>query len=490
MDYYNLLNLPFDATADELREAYFSAARKYHPDAAGGLSTEKQFINIQQAYEVLSNPSKRKAYDSSLPPAVKEKPSLSISATYSSEALQKSNDPQLIYVLLTLETEVTHDPVNRPPIHLNIILDKSTSMRGGRMEMVQKNLIQLFRWLKPDDIISVVAFSDRAEVVLPPVALKDANQVEAKLISLYPNGATEIYQGLELGFDVFKRFAGRSDLTKHLILITDGHTYGDEEKCYHLAEIANQEGVIFNTLGIGDEWNDKFLDKLSALSGGNALFIRNDRDLMHFVEQKIQSITQKYARKSELHLDLPENVNLRYAFRSQPDIGPLELSWPIQIGTVDYSRKTSVILEFEVNRVAELSNAQIGSGKLIFDIPSKPIPTERHFIELSLPVRETRGVERAPAVIINAMARISLYRMQEKANEEVRAGNIDLATQHLQLLASRLMARGEIELAGAAMSEAENLLDKGKFSRDGEKIIKYGTRSLITPTGIDMSKND
>jgi len=490
MDYYNLLNLPFDATTDELRAAYFAAARMYHPDAANGLNSEKLFINIQQAYDTLSNPARRKAYDHAIPPAAKEKSSLVIDAVYSSQAMQKIDDPQLVYVLLTFGTNLASIPQNRPPIHLAIIIDRSTSMRGERMEMVQKNLLQLFRWLKPDDVVSIVAFSDRAELIVEPTALKDVNQIESRLLALSVYGATEIYQGLELGFEVFKRTAGRSDLAKHLLLITDGHTYGDEEKCFQLAETANQEGVIFNTLGIGEDWNDKFIDRLSALSGGNAVYISSDRDLLRFIEQKIQSISQKYVRKTELHFELPENVTLRYAFRNQPDISPLETTSPIQIGTVDYGRKTSVILQFVVNGLTIHEKAKIGSGKVIFDIPSRPIPIDRHFIEFSLPIRENWSLERAPASVVNAMARISLYRLQEKAKEEVNAGNIDLATHHLQLLASRLLARGETELAGAALSEAESLQENRKFSIDGEKYIKYGTRSLNMPLESEMNDHD
>jgi len=89
------------------------------------------------------------------------------------------------------------------------------------------------------------------------------------------------------------------------------------------------------------------------------------------------------------------------------------------------------------------------------------------------------GKEPAPQSVMEAMAKISLYRLQEKAKEEVIAGAIENATRHLKFLATRLMNQGDQKLASLAMSEAEHLQKFGHYSQDGDKIIKYGTRSLL-----------
>lgn len=61
MDYYNTLGVTNTATPDEIKKAYKKLAMKYHPDRNSGDDT--QFKKIQEAYEVLSNPEKRKQYD-------------------------------------------------------------------------------------------------------------------------------------------------------------------------------------------------------------------------------------------------------------------------------------------------------------------------------------------------------------------------------------------------------------------------------------------
>ena len=63
-DYYETLGLNKKATAEELRKAYRKLARKYHPDLnPGDKSAEDRFKNVQEAYDVLSEPRKRQMYD-------------------------------------------------------------------------------------------------------------------------------------------------------------------------------------------------------------------------------------------------------------------------------------------------------------------------------------------------------------------------------------------------------------------------------------------
>ena len=62
-DYYKTLNISKNASQDEIKRAYRKLARKYHPDVNKGLDAEAKFKEISEAYEVLKDVKKRKAYD-------------------------------------------------------------------------------------------------------------------------------------------------------------------------------------------------------------------------------------------------------------------------------------------------------------------------------------------------------------------------------------------------------------------------------------------
>jgi len=478
-DYYNLLGIPFDATGEEIRNAYFDAARLHHPDANHSEENGEVFLAIQEAFEVLSNPKKRAEYDRTLPETYHTKSALVLHSRFSRNTIPLLGEPQVVYALLELTCTAETDPLRLPSIDLCLVVDRSTSMAGDRLMMVKDNIEQLLNLLRPQDIFSIVTFSDRAEVFLPPTRVGDLNRKELRLNQLIPSGATEIFQGLNAGFQLFTRGTTGS-ASRQIVLMTDGHTYGDEEACYQLANEAAEQGILINALGFGSEWNDGFLDQLCAISGGNASYVISSKDLYTFFEQKMRSLENLYARQIQLKFESDPAVQLRYAFRIRPEISPLPISNQIPLGGLHYGKQISIMLEFVISPLKEgITEIQLAKGKISMEIPSMPVSKHRLLVDLKRPVRTSLDRETPPAAILDAMSVLSMYKMQEKVRQEVGAGNIAMATRHLHHLATHLLARGERKLAQTVLLEAEYLQQNRTFSAEGDKRIKYGTRSLL-----------
>lgn len=263
-DFYELFGLARNASVEEIRQAYFEAARRLHPDKNLAPGETELFLGVQEAYETLSNPKKRAKYDETLPPETKPDKPLDLKISYSRKSLLHLEEPQLIYSILELSIPENVTAPPSPSLNLCLVLDRSTSMQGANMDVVKATAIQIMRKLKPQDIFSVIAFSDRAEVVIPATRSTDLAKQEAYIHMLQTSGGTEIFSGLEMGYKEILRNLSRSQIN-HIILLTDGRTYGDEPKCLDLAQQASNQRIGISGLGIGSEWNDNFLDRKSVV---------------------------------------------------------------------------------------------------------------------------------------------------------------------------------------------------------------------------------
>jgi Ca-activated chloride channel homolog len=481
-DFYTLLGLLRSATPDDIRRSYLKAAKRLHPDKNISPGETELFLDVQQAYQVLSDPAQRAAYDSTLPAEEEISTAVEPLILVSRTELSRNQESQLAYMLvkLTPKKEFT-EKVDTVPLNVCVALDCSTSMSGEKLDTVKATAIQLIRKLKPQDIFSVVSFSDRAEVVIPASGQNNAQKMEGRIQHLQSSGGTEILQGLQASLDEVRRYQNPKNIN-HIILLTDGHTYGDEEASYKLAQEAKEENIGISGLGIGSGWNDAFLDKLASITGGHTMLVSQPADIERLLTEKFADLAQTFSENVSFKYESPEGVEILYAFRLQPETSPLVIETPLQLGPIRRNWSLSVLFEFRIKPQAlQNDNVTLIQGMLDIYSATLPLPIPSIPIRIRLPIVENPVAEPPSPVLMQALSKLTLYRMQEKARREIAAGNYNAGADQLQKLATRLLAQGERNLAKTIMLEIEHIEKDKNFSEYGEKQIKYGTRALLLP---------
>ncbi|HSL31712.1 MAG TPA: DnaJ domain-containing protein [Anaerolineales bacterium] len=479
-DYYALLGIARDASEEEIKRAYYQAAQKLHPDKNTAAGETELFLDVQQAYEALSNPKRRAQYDATLPPEEKLSLPYVHRVLYSRPNLVHLDEPQMLYFILELDAPAEARQSPSPPLNVCLVLDRSTSMQGEKMDIVKATAIQVLRNLRAQDILSVVTFSDRAEVIIPASYHQERARLEAKVQMIHASGATEIYQGLEAGVKEVMRSLD-SKRINHIILLTDGQTYGDEQQCLALASKLAELGIGISAMGIGQEWNDIFLDVLSTRTGGSSAYIAQPGDIKRLLLEKFNALAQTYAEDVTLDTAFLDGVELTYAFRLQPEPSPIALGEnTLHLGPILQDVSTQVIFEYIIHPKAVKSDTlTILDGLLKVAIASEVMPVPSLRMRLRRPISDSPEVDPPPPQIVQALSRLMLYRMQERARKEVQNGNIDSATRQLQTLASNLLTQGERSLAQTILLEVEHLQKRNALTIEGSKKMKYGTRSLF-----------
>lgn len=294
------------------------------------------------------------------------------------------------------------------------------------------------------------------------------------------SGATEIFNGLDAGMREVRRTLDPSRVN-HIILLTDGKTYGDEQACLQLAEEAAAQNIGITGMGIGNEWNDIFLDALASRTGGSSAYISKPKDIEHLLVEKFKALINTFADDIVLEFKPQEHVKINYAFRLQPEGGAVETeSSPMHLGPILRESPLQILFEFLVDPEALTDDmVTLLSGSLKISIAARPIPVPPIRLNLTRDVRPNPSAEPPPTRILSALSRLTLYRMQERARTAADSGQYDVAARHLHNLATHLLSQGEHSLAKTALFEADNLERMHSWSASGNKDIKYQTRALL-----------
>ena len=476
-DYYAIIGVTPRATPEEITVAFNRQVQRF-PENARDPVSNSAFRLLVTAYKVLSNPDSRTKYNQTQATRAFDGPQeLQIHLLTSHNILPALDEPQIVYLLLDISADPTTSS-EKPPLSLCLVIDRSTSMTGARMNQVKSAAATLVEQLQPKDSLTIVTFSDFADVLIPTTEAANKQLFKSKISQISTEGGTEIFQGLRQGATELSK-SRRLSGVNHLVLLTDGHTYGDEAPAIELATKAAENGISISALGIGDQWNDAFLDALVAPSGGTSTYLESPSQIVSELEERLSALNHTYAHDMRLQLNLPPRISIRAAHKLSPVPQPVSISERFMpLGSLQHNRPLSILIELMA------APHPAGVSALIHAIvQAHIIPTRQRDSRFSsqLELQFEKGLlPGAPLpAILRAVNKLNLYKMNEKAWEEAEQGKIEEATHRMERLGTNLFKEGQSDLAKTAFHEAANIARSGKISAAGRKKLKYGTRSLI-----------
>ena len=193
--------------------------------------------------------------------------SLTFQALPSSEYVLSSAENYILYVLLEAIAGAGGGGGTggaRLPLNLSVVVDRSGSMYDERrLEFVIEAVKFIANSVAPDDQVSVVAFADRAKVIIGPDEIQNKSAVTRALEDidlLEIGGGTQMALGMQAGIEEVNKNHSPQRLNRVLVL-TDGQTY-QETACTELA-IQHREAMSFSTMGVGVEFNEKLLMRIA-----------------------------------------------------------------------------------------------------------------------------------------------------------------------------------------------------------------------------------
>ncbi|MGO8838028.1 MAG: vWA domain-containing protein, partial [Limisphaerales bacterium] len=129
--------------------------------------------------------------------------------------------PQEVVVKIDLSAIADRQKHRRTPLNLAVVLDKSGSMTGAKLEKTKQAALQLLDRLEPNDVFSLVIFSDEARVLVPAQKVEDKEALREKIESIEAGGSTALYAGVKAGARQLQEYFSSKRINR-VILLSDG----------------------------------------------------------------------------------------------------------------------------------------------------------------------------------------------------------------------------------------------------------------------------
>ncbi|MGQ9468059.1 MAG: vWA domain-containing protein [Anaerolineae bacterium] len=391
---------------------------------------------------------------------------------------------QLAYVLVEIRpTDVVAHV--RMPLNFAFVLDHSGSMSGTKLANLKVATRLAIDHLQPNDLVSIVIFDDKMEVLIPSSSARDPAALKRQVDKIRDGGGTEMSRGIRQGLAELRK--GRSaQRVSRMLLLTDGETFGDADVCRRLAAEAGREGIPIIALGLGEEWNEQLLDDIAEASGGVSDFIPEGKPevILRTFESHVRSAQAAAIQNTQFILRLIPGVLPRAVWRVTPLIAKLghralsDRDVQVTLGDMDVGQGQSVLVEVLLPPRTP-GTYRIMQAEVNYDIISLGRKGEKSKTDVILEFTSdlTRASQTNPYVM-NIVEKVTAHRLQTQALDEAAVGNIAGATQKLRAAATRLLELGEEELARTALEEARRLEEGKGLSSAGTKKLRYETRKL------------
>jgi uncharacterized membrane protein len=182
-----------------------------------------------------------------------------------------------------------------------LVIDRSGSMSGEKMEMAKSAAIATSEVLTRNDSIAVFAFDSEAHVVVPMTRLTSTSAVAGQIAGLTSGGGTNLHPAMTEGRNALQRTKAK---IKHMIILTDGQTSGQGYEA--LASQCRAEGITISTVAIGDGAHVGLLQAIASLGGGKSYTTMDAANIIRIFTQDTLVHTGRMIREEAFEPELVE----------------------------------------------------------------------------------------------------------------------------------------------------------------------------------------
>jgi Ca-activated chloride channel family protein len=341
-----------------------------------------------------------------------------------------------VTVMLELEAPAAPEgDAERPEHTAVVVLDRSGSMAGDRLDHAKRALLDLVARLDDRDRFGLVAFDDQATVVVPAGRVGDLGRarIAGGIGGVQPGGMTDLSSGYLRGLQEARRVCGPTGAT--LVLLSDGHANAgvtDPVALEGVARTATAQAVTTSTIGIGVGYDENILAALARGGSGNHAFAEHADAAAAAVAGELEGLLSKTVQAASL-LIAPSVAVSSVSLLNDLPAQPVEGGVLVELGDFYAGERRRVVVTIAVPAMAALGLAEVAALTLTYvELPA----LLQHTVTLPVMVNVVPGDlaanrVRAPEVTQEVLF-LATQRAKREAEEALRRGDTTSALGSLR----------------------------------------------------------
>ncbi|HUR97019.1 MAG TPA: VWA domain-containing protein [Pyrinomonadaceae bacterium] len=395
-----------------------------------------------------------------------------------------ANTEQTVDVLIRITPpEIEQAGSKRPKLNLSMVLDRSGSMSGRKIEEARQSAKYCIDQLLATDRISTVIFDDQVDVLIPSQPVENKELLKRAIHSVVTAGSTALHEAwVRGGLEVSDHLEGTA--INRVLLITDGQANVGETSVNRIVEQARElaaKGVTTSTIGIGEDFNEDLLMPMAEAGRGNAWHVQEPQDMVRIFETELKGLVSQHGHTVRLAIEPAAGVTVADVLNDfETDttgrciLPNLLASSPLEI--VVRMRVPS----YNVCDEADLANVALTYVEQTSNVPitmTAPFRARFDSPETVAALDPNLDVIEAVQLLMNARARQEAIAQMDVGNFAACMDTFKSVAQETEIAFS-LVASPRLEREREELAELEQAMESRENYSSTRKRMAYGRESI------------
>lgn len=254
----------------------------------------------------------------------------------------------------------------RANVNIALVIDKSGSMQGKKIEKAKQAAIEAIDRLRSNDIVSVIVYDQGVQVVLPATKLSDKATAKNAIRRINAGGSTALFAGVSKGAAEVRKFLDDNRVNR-VILLSDGQANVGPDSPGELGAFGAsllKERIAVTTLGLGLDYNEDLMTQLASKSNGNHLFIEDADELIAVFDHEFRDVLSVVAQEVMIDMKVSEGIRPVRVLGHDADIHGQQVT--IQLNQLYAEQERFILMEVEVPATAKDATRSIAAVKVSY----------------------------------------------------------------------------------------------------------------------------